>query len=233
MRLRKLSTSGLSQALAGSPLYLEPTGPLHWPDVFGNTQPVEVEVGCGKGLFLITAATQRPDTNFFGIELARKYALFAADRVARRCLTNVRVARADARQVLAQLVPDGSVSVLHVYFPDPWWKRRHQKRRLFTEEFVGHAGRILVPGGEFRVATDVEEYFHVMCTLVEHNPCFALRQMPPERPPEHDLDYLTNFERKYRQAGKSIFRAVFTAQRGTSGPCSLRIARPETARVVR
>ena len=212
MRLRKPSTSGLSQALAGSPLYLEPTGLLHWPAVFGNTQPVEVEVGCGKGLFLILAATQRPDRDFFGIELSRKYALFAADRVARRCLQNVRVARADGRQVLAHWVPDASVCVLHVYFPDPWWKRRHQKRRLFTEEFVGHAARILTPGGELRVATDVEEYFQVMRRLVEQHHSFALLELPPERQPEHDLDYLTNFERKYRQAGKSIFRAVFIKQ---------------------
>ena len=209
MRLRKLSSSRLSQALAGSSCYSEPSGPLHWPDVFGNTQPVELEVGCGKGMFLIAAATQQPDRNFFGIELSRKYALFAADRITRRSLSNVRVARADARQVLAQWVPDGSVSVLHVYFPDPWWKRRHQKRRLFTEEFVGHAARILAPGGELRVATDVEEYYLAMCTLVEQQPPFALRDLPPERPPEHDLDYLTNFERKYRQAGKSIFRSVF------------------------
>ena len=209
MRLRKLSTSRLSQALAGSPYYLEPAGLLHWPDVFGNTQPVEVEVGCGKGMFLVTAATQQPAMNFFGIELSRKYALFAAERAARRSLHNVRVARADARQVLAGPVPEASVSVLHVYFPDPWWKRRHEKRRLFTHDFVGHAGRILVPGGQLRVATDVEEYFQMMRTLVERHPSFALRDMPPERRPEHDLDYLTNFERKYRQAGKSIFRAVF------------------------
>ena len=210
MRLRKQSASKLSLALAGSPYFLEPTGPMDWSVLFGNTRPVEVEVGSGKGMFLITAATQRRDTNFFGIELSRKYALYAADRVARRSLDNVRVARADARQVLAGWVAEGSVSVIHVYFPDPWWKRRHQKRRLFTEQFVVHAARILVPGGELRVATDVEEYSQVMCSLVQHHPGFVLVEQPPERPSEHDLDYLTNFERKYRQAGKSIFRATFT-----------------------
>ena len=216
MRLRKLSTSRLSQALAGSPYYLEPTGPLHWPDVFGNTQPVEVEVGCGKGLFLTTAATQRPDTNFFGIELSRKYALFAGDRATRHALNNVRVARADARQVLALWMPDASVSAIHVYFPDPWWKRRHQKRRLFTEEFVDHTARILVRDGELRVATDVSEYYQVMRQVVEQHPAFVLRDIPPQRQPEHDLDYLTNFERKYRQAGKSIFRATFVCRGAVS-----------------
>lgn len=209
MRLRRPSSGELSAAAGLAPYYLETSGPLNWSDLFGNPRPVEVEVGCGKGLFVITAATQHPETNYFGIEISRKYALFTADRVARRSLGNARIACADARRVLRDWIADASVSALHVYFPDPWWKRRHKKRRVFTEEFVRHAARILQPGGELRVASDVEEYFQLIRELVAACPALERREVPPERLAEHDLDYLTNFERKYRKAGKQVFRAIF------------------------
>jgi tRNA (guanine-N7-)-methyltransferase len=191
------------------PNYLEPTGPLTWPELFGNTRPVEVEVGCGKGLFLLASATQNPTTNYFAIEIARRYAQFAADRAARQCLRNVRVARADAGCVLREWIADRSVVVVHVYFPDPWWKRRHKKRRVFTEEFVNQVARILQPGGELRIASDVEEYSGVMRKLAGQHPAFEPLEAPFQREPAHDLDYLTNFERKYRKVGKQIFRAVY------------------------
>src|SRR2546425_4140241 len=88
-----------------------------WRDIFGNDHPVEIEVGCGKGLFLLNTAIARPDVNFFGIEIVRKYQLFAATRMAIRQLTNVRLACADARQFLRDRVPPASVTAIHVYFP--------------------------------------------------------------------------------------------------------------------
>src|SRR5438105_13269202 len=100
----------------------EPGPPIYWCELFGNDNPVEVEVGFGKGLFLTTAAEANRRVNFFGIEIVRKYQLYAATRFARRNLRNVRVACADARTLLRERVEPKSVSVLHVYFPDPWWK---------------------------------------------------------------------------------------------------------------
>src|SRR5689334_16781272 len=104
-----------------------PPGPVDWRELFGNDHPVEVEVGFGKGLFLLTAGQANPGTNYFGIEIVRKYQLFTATRLAKRDLRNVRVACADARAFLRDRVVDRSVRALHLYFPDPWWKTRHHK----------------------------------------------------------------------------------------------------------
>jgi tRNA (guanine-N7-)-methyltransferase len=194
-----------------APYLIEPPAgpaPLDWPAVFGNERPVEAEVGFGKGLFLLTASQQSPDVNFLGVEIERKYTLFTATRLAKRGLKNVRLGCADAKLFLKNHVADGSLRAVHVYFPDPWWKNRHQKRRLFTEEFVAQCVRVLRPGGRLHIATDVEEYFGIMKGLLAEQP--RLRELPPPEPndPKHDLDYLTNFERKYRKQGKPIYRAA-------------------------
>ena len=180
--------------------------PLDWRAVFGNDHPVELEVGFGKGLFLISAAQAHPEVNFAGVEIVRKYQLFAATRLAKRGLRNVRVACADVRLFLPRCVATASLQAVHVYFPDPWWKKRHHKRRVFTAEFVAECARVLRPGGELHAVTDVEEYAQVMAGLLAAQP--ALRPLPSPEPhqPTHDLDYLTNFERKFRKQGKPIYR---------------------------
>jgi tRNA (guanine-N7-)-methyltransferase len=191
-------------------LTLEPLeAPVSWPSLFGNANPVELEVGSGKGLFLANAATANPGHNFFGIELSRKYARKAAERVAKRKLTNVRVLSGDARLFLAKYVPPLSLSAVHVYFPDPWWKARHKKRRVFAEPMVVDVERSLVPGGDLRVATDVEEYFGVIVALMATHPRFVRLPEPVPGDPLHDEDYLTNFERKYRIEGRPIHRAAY------------------------
>jgi tRNA (guanine-N7-)-methyltransferase len=205
-RTRRLPLAELQPYLLEVPA---PPAPLDWSAVFGNDQAVAIEVGFGKGLFLLTSAATRPGVNFLGIEIVRKYQLFAATRLAIRGLKQVRLACADARAFLRDCVAGGSVQAVHVYFPDPWWKKRHQKRRVFTPEFAAQCERVLRPGGLLQVATDVAEYFQVITNLVaEHT---RLQRLPPpdEKAPEHDLDYLTNFERKFRKQGKSIYRADF------------------------
>ncbi len=189
-----------------------PEAPLEWVSVFGNTRRVELEVGPGKGLFLVNAAQRRPEHNFVGVELAHKYARLAAERVARHHLANVRVIAGDGARLLAQAVPPGSLAAVHVYFPDPWWKKRHKKRRVFSESFVGCVWRALVAGGAFHVATDVAEYFEVMTALVAQSERFDEQPAPEVRQPEHELDYLTNFERKYRLAGRPIHRTWYLSR---------------------
>ncbi len=184
-------------------------GPLSWPEVFGNDHPVELEVGSGKGLFLQNAATSNPAHNFLGIELARKYAAKAAERVAKRGMTNVRVWPGDGKLFLNRFVAAASLRAVHVYFPDPWWKSRHKKRRVFGEPLVADVERTLTPGGDLWVATDVEEYFGVIRELVARHPRFEPRPLAEPKTPEHDFDYLTNFERKYRIEGRPIFRAHY------------------------
>lgn len=208
-RARRLPLEELTPYLLEPP---EAPTPLDWRAVFGSDGPVEIEVGFGKGLFLVTAAHARPEVNFLGIEIARKYQLFTATRLAKRGLRNVRLVQADARQFLRDRVAPCSCQAIHVYFPDPWWKKRHHKRRLFTPEFIAQCERVLWSAGRLHVATDVEDYFRVITDMVATE--IHLRPLPPTeaRAPAYDLDYLTNFERKFRMAGKPIYRIVYEKQ---------------------
>jgi len=185
-------------------------GPFVWSEFFGNDNPVEVEVGTGRGLFLYNAGRRHPDINFLGFEINFKEARRAAMRAHKRKMPNVRVIGGDAQAALAERIADESVQAVHVYFPDPWWKRRHKRRRIFNETLLKNAHRILHPGGLLHAWTDVEEYFDVMTELVAEHPGFGPRVTPEERPPEHDMDYHTSFERKKRKLGLPIYRAQWT-----------------------
>jgi tRNA (guanine-N7-)-methyltransferase len=187
-----------------SPL-LVPQPPIDWRQLFGNDQPIAFEVGFGKGLFLCEQGAAHPETNYLGIEIERKYTLFTAARVARRHLANVKLACTDARWFLKERTAAASVAALHVYFPDPWWKQRHRKRKLFTRDFVAESARVLQSGGRLHFATDVADYFAESLTIVQEVSAFTL--LPQEARAEEP--YLTNFERKYRLEGRPIHRAVF------------------------
>lgn len=179
---------------------------LEWSEVFGNAHPVEIEVGFGKGLFLTTAAAANPGTNYLGIEIVRKYQLLAATRLAKRELGNVRVACTDARSFLRDWIAEASVQAVHLYFPDPWWKTRHHKRRVFTAEFAKECERILKADGQLLLVTDVEDYAVMVRETVAAHTSFHEAEPPAENTPTHDMDYLTNFERKFRKEGRTIHR---------------------------
>lgn len=184
-------------------------GALDWPKFFGNTQPVALDIGCGRGLFLFNASTTHPDTNYLGIEIDYKEGRRAATRLMKRQLPNARILGGDVKIPLTRLIAPGSVAEIHVYFPDPWWKLRHRKRRVFNAEFVDLCARTLQPGGHLHSWTDVEEYFGVISGLMGLHPDFETLPPPAERPPEHDLDYQTSFERKGRKAGTTIHRGLW------------------------
>ena len=177
--------------------------PLVWSELFGNDHPVEIEVGFGKGLFLANSGAARPEVNFLGIEIERKYVLLSAERLAKRKIANVRLACTDARWLLKECIATQSVQALHVYFPDPWWKQRHRKRKLLTADFTVECARVLKVGGRLHFVTDVAEYFEESCEL------FAEQKLLREDVPETPTEFLTNFERKYRQEGRAIYRARF------------------------
>ena len=205
-RARRLPFEELAPYLLPVP---EEPRPFSWGAVLGNDHPVEIEVGFGKGLFLLTSAQTQPHVNFLGIEIERKYQLFAATRMAKRGLSNVRLVKADARSFLRAFVAAGSCQAVHVYFPDPWWKTRHRKRRVFTPEFAAQCERVLQTGGHLHFATDVEEYFSVMIELVAEQT--RLRRLPLDQPSgiEQGAEARTNFERKARLLGKVIYRACY------------------------
>jgi len=177
--------------------------------LFGREGALEIEVGSGKGLFLAAASAERPDRNFLGIEIAAKYARFAAARLAKRGAPNAIVVNADAQRVFRELLPDASVAAVHVYFPDPWWKARHKKRRVMNETFIRDAERTLINGGELHFWTDVEEYYQSTLALVAAKAALSGPLPVAEQPPDHDLDYRTHFERRMRMHGESVYRAEF------------------------
>jgi tRNA (guanine-N7-)-methyltransferase len=182
--------------------------PFEPGSVFPTASPVELEVGSGKGLFLRSASAAHPATNFLGIEIAAGYARMCAGRLAVAAATNARIIHGDAQRLVRSMLPDASLAAIHVYFPDPWWKARHRKRRVLSEPFLQHARRVLLPGGRLHVWTDVEDYFNEAMETARRIGCFSEPEEEPALPAEHDLDYRTHFERRTRMAGQPVWRAV-------------------------
>jgi tRNA (guanine-N7-)-methyltransferase len=181
--------------------------PLDWRQVFGREGRVEVEIGIGKGRFLLACAETRPDVLHFGVEWANEFLRIAESRAAKRGLENVRFARVDAGDFVRRAVADASVGAYYVFYPDPWPKKRHHKRRFLQPANVDALARTLVPRGALHVATDHEEYWAVIEPLLDGHTAF-LREgqfggadfpLPLEEP-------LTNFEAKYEVEGRKRHR---------------------------
>jgi len=177
--------------------------------LFGHVAPLEVEMGSGKGLFLAAASQAHPERNFLGIEVAFKYAKFAAAKLAKQESANGCMVHGDGLRVFRELLPDASLAAVHVYFPDPWWKARHKKRRVMNEAFLKDVQRTLVPSGSLHFWTDVEEYFTTTLELIAQTTTLAGPIEVPEAAAQHDLDYRTHFERRMRLAGEPIYRSEF------------------------
>ena len=185
-------------------------GSLPLATLFGRRAPLEIEIGIGKGRFILQEAERRPATDFLGLEWSVKHLRLAKERAARRGLTNVRFHRADAKHVLADLLPAGSAERVHVYCPDPWPKKRHHKRRLFDAPTTRHLERVLAPGGFLHVSTDVEDYFEVIVATVAG--ATGLRTAEDPLFPAA-AGGKTNYETKYLAAGRRIHRATWQRPR--------------------
>ena len=177
--------------------------------LFAREAPLEVEVGSGKGLFLTTASQSSPERNFLGIEVSRKYARYAAGRLAKLGVSNALVIGGDALALFHRWFPDNGLAAVHVYFPDPWWKKRHKKRRVLSEPFLKDVERTLEPGGRLHFWTDVEEYFQSTLALIAATVKLAGPLPVPEKPAAHHLDYRTHFERRTRLSEQPVYRAEF------------------------
>lgn len=177
--------------------------------LFERDAPLELEIGSGKGLFMQTAATDHPDRNFVGIEIAGKYSRYSAAKLARKGLTNGKMLHGDAMRLMQNHVPDESLAAVHVYFPDPWWKKRHFKRRIMNDTFLKHVQRSLKPSGELHFWTDVQEYFDSALEQVAESTTLVGPQPVEEKPAEHDLDYRTHFERRMRKHEQAVYRSLY------------------------
>lgn len=181
----------------------------HWFGPEGLYRPIELEIGVGKGTFLLEEAKTRPEVNFVGVEYAKAFWRFAADRMRRHGVQNVRLVHVEAGLFLRNFVPAGSLRQVHIYFPDPWPKKRHHKRRLIQESFLRELHGKLEAGGMVRLATDHEEYFHWMeDEAAKVADLFTRGDF--ERPTGAADGELvgTNFERKYRQEGRRFYGMV-------------------------
>lgn len=206
VRLSGSERKRLASASTGTEAIPVPAAGVVDPAVwFPHRRPVELEVGCGKGAFLVHAADMFPDVNFLGVELVGPIARVAAMRAARRELENVRVLWGDAKGLVRERLASECLDAVHVFFPDPWHKKRHRKRRVFDAPFLEGVTRTLVSGGMLCLATDHREYFQSMTDLVHASASFA----PCLSYEVEGIDGVTNFERKYLAAGRKSYRASF------------------------
>ena len=185
--------------------------------LFPRAAPLELEVGSGKGLFLATASARFPERNFLGVELAAGYARLCASKLATAGAAHARIVQGDGTLLVRSLLPDACLDGMHVYFPDPWWKARHRKRRVLSQTFLRHAGRVLPPGATLHVWTDVEEYFIESMTFAAATGLFASPREESSPEATHDLDYRTHFERRTRLAGQPVWRAALDRNEAPAG----------------
>lgn len=187
------------------PFVSEKYKPVVFAELFGNANPVEFEIGCGKGKFLVARAEANPGINFFGIDRVSKFMNMGKTRAGKRKLPNIHFFRSEAKAFLTEAVPPASVGVFHLYFSDPWPKRRHQTRRVFTGEFLGLMHARLVPGGLVEIATDDAVYFEAMKKTIAATA--ELWDNVRESVNERIFDPMnkTSYEIKWAAEGRSLY----------------------------
>lgn len=201
-RGRELDTSGWGYNSRDLPSHDE--GRLDPRSWFADPErPFELEIGSGKGTFLVQQAVLQPDTNFLGMEWAGEFYRYAADRMRRHELANVRMLHGDATEFIRFWCPDAIARVVHLYFSDPWPKKRHHKRRVVQDSSLREFHRVLRSGGELRIVTDHDDLWDWCVEHVERNDHLFERR-PFERPESAgDQEVVgTNFERKFAREGR-------------------------------
>jgi tRNA (guanine-N7-)-methyltransferase len=176
---------------------------LDLAEVFGNDHRVVMEIGSGKGRFLIGSAVEQPETNFIGIEKSLHYHRVIRERVTKRELHNVRLINHDAFLVLRDMIADAALAEIHIYFPDPWPRKREQKRRIIRAEALAEMRRTLIDGGSGIYVTDHREYFETAAPRIAEVFRSETRIPRPEDAPR------TNYEAKYREEGRPIYEVRF------------------------
>jgi len=184
--------------------------PLDLAAMFGNDHPVTLEIGFGNGDSLAAMAAAAPQRNFIGIEVHRPGVGHLLLKIEELGLTNLRVMRKDAVQVLKNALPEASLDRVQLFFPDPWHKKRHHKRRILQPSLVQLLARVIRPGGHFHAATDWENYAeHMMDVLTAADTLFDNTAGPGHYTPRPDERPLTRFEQRGQRLGHGVWDLLF------------------------
>jgi len=202
--------TGQSRALADlGPRFVLPYAPalLNFEAAFGRRAPVVLEIGFGMGDATAAIAQAAPDTDFLGVEVHTPGVGALLKHIADKPLANVRIVQHDAVEVLQHMIAPGSLSGVHVFFPDPWHKKRHHKRRLIQPPFVALLASRLAPGGRLHCATDWQPYAEQMLEVLSAEP--SLENTADGYAPRPDYRPLTKFENRGLKLGHGVWDLVF------------------------
>ncbi len=192
---------------------LEAEGPPRWEQVFGRAAPLELEIGCGAGGFALEYCRRNPQLDYLAFEWRKKFAREVAFRAQRSGLRNLLVVEADAREHLPRLLQPGSLAAIHLQFPDPWWKRAHQRRAILRPDFTAFLVSRLAPGGRFDFRTDVEDRAREGLQVLE-----AAGLLNPLGPgvfhPADPEEVPSTRERRYLSSGEPVYRARLVKPKG-------------------
>lgn len=184
--------------------------PLDLKALFGNEQPVILEIGFGNGESLLQMAAENPEQNFIGIEVHRPGVGHLLHLIQEQGIQNLRVMNHDAIDILQNQIPEYSLSRVQLYFPDPWHKKKHNKRRIVQTSFLDILAKLLRQDGEIHFATDWEPYAeHMMATLEQHSQ-FENSQPAGQFTPKPDYRPETKFERRGQRLGHGVWDLIFT-----------------------
>ena len=191
-----------------SPNYLraeELSFPVDWGEVFGNGNPLALEIGCGIGDFIFKTAAEFPDRNFIAIDFYNKGCWKTCRRLDRDGLPNVRVLRVEARDFIIRMIAPGSLSAVYINCPDPWPKKRHRKRRLVNRGFMDFISGYMAPGADFYFSTDFDDYGIEVAGMLAGLEGFANQLFPDLYRHELEEYHISKYMRKFMAMGKKIY----------------------------
>jgi tRNA (guanine-N7-)-methyltransferase len=209
LRAGRMGTGQLKAMESLGPRFLLPYAhvPLDWPAVYGREAPRILEIGFGMGGATAEIARNHPDKDYLGVEVHAPGVGALLKRIGELDLGNLRIIRHDAVEVLRHMLPESTLDGIHIFFPDPWHKKRHHKRRLIQPAFADLLAGRLKPGGYLHLATDWEDYARQMLEVLAANP--RLRNRTVDYAPRPDYRPLTKFEQRGLRLGHGVWDLVF------------------------
>ncbi|MCU7929520.1 MAG: tRNA (guanosine(46)-N7)-methyltransferase TrmB [Candidatus Thiodiazotropha sp. (ex Codakia rugifera)] len=183
--------------------------PIDFSVLFDRQAPITLEIGFGNGEALAQVAARHPEANFLGVEVHSPGVGHLMIKLAEQQSENVRIIQTDAMELLRHTLPTASLSRVLLYFPDPWHKRKHHKRRIVQTEFANLIHRVLIPGGVLHMATDWQDYAHQMMEVLSHHSGFRNQMGPQQFSPRPDARPITKFEKRGERLGHGVWDLLF------------------------